>query len=66
MALKRLESVNRKMERDEDYVEEYRKKIKHYIEKKYARKLSNDEAAKISNRTFYLPHFAVKYPNNKG
>ena len=39
------------------------KKIKVYVEKRYARKFSIEEAEKRTKKTFYLQHFGVKTPN---
>lgn len=63
MALKRLHFVERKMSLDFKYAEEYSKRIEEYLEKGYARILSEEEASKQTNKTFYLPHFGVKNPN---
>ncbi|XP_053949232.1 uncharacterized protein LOC128857505 [Anastrepha ludens] len=66
MALKRLAGVEAKMRRDTDFAVEYNRIISSYVMKDYARKLSPEEAALTCNRTWYLPHFAVKNPNKPG
>ena len=63
MALRRLTIVGKKMASDSEYAKEYCEKIEEYLEKGYARILSEEEASKRSNKTFYLPHFGVKNPN---
>ena len=63
MALQRLESIKKKMSRDDDYAREYRSKIDDYLQKGYARKLSPEDAQIKLDKTFYLPHFGVKTPN---
>ncbi|XP_053968687.1 uncharacterized protein LOC128870108 [Anastrepha ludens] len=59
MAMKRLEQIEMKMEREKDYGEWYKAKINEYIEKEYAKRLSPDEANVNADRTWYLPHFAT-------
>ncbi|XP_053960415.1 uncharacterized protein LOC128864687 [Anastrepha ludens] len=66
MALKRLAGVEAKMRRDTDFAAEYNRIISSYVMKDYARKLSPEEAALTCNRTWCLPHFAVKNPNKPG
>ncbi|XP_054738019.1 uncharacterized protein LOC129244424 [Anastrepha obliqua] len=66
MALKRLAGVEAKMRRDTDFAAEYNRIISSYVMKGYVRKLSPEEAALTCNRTWYLPHFAVKNSNKPG
>ena len=63
MALHRLELVERKMSKDAKYAAEYCAKVAEYIAKGYARKLNQEEIERITEKTFYLPHFGVKNPN---
>ena len=63
LAEKRFLSLERKMQRDSVFKEEYRKLIKEYLEKGYARVLTDEEEGSIGPRTWYLPHFAVQNPN---
>lgn len=60
MALRRLHSIEAKMRRNIDYGEQYRMQITSYVSKGYARKMSDVEANRRSNRTWFLPHFAVQ------
>ncbi|XP_054290773.1 uncharacterized protein LOC129005790 [Macrosteles quadrilineatus] len=62
-ALKRLKGIERKMARDENFHNKYKAKITDYKEKGYIRKLRDDEANVINDRTYYLPHFGVINPN---
>lgn len=66
MAKQRLRSVESKMRKDEEYARQYRQQINAYLEKGYARKLTAAEAAIRSDRTWYLPHFAVQSVNKPG
>ena len=66
LALKRLESLEKKIWRDPEYAEEYRLKIDDYINKGYARKISEEETNVSNNNVFYLPHFGVKNPHKLG
>ncbi|XP_067625142.1 uncharacterized protein [Eurosta solidaginis] len=63
MALKRLESVEKRISRDESFASAYKLMISSYVEKGYARKLTPLAAASITPRTWYLPHFAVVNAN---
>ncbi|XP_067638540.1 uncharacterized protein [Eurosta solidaginis] len=62
-AKKRLEGIERKMPTDEEFAKQYIEKIDSYVKKG---KLSEDEVACKSAKTFYLPHFAVRNANRKG
>lgn len=66
MALKRLVSVESKMRRDPEYARQYREQIEAYLQKGYARKLTAREAEQQSDRTWFLPHFAVQNINKPG
>jgi len=61
MAEVRLQSLNRKLERDENFHREYRD----FVSKGYARKLTAEESERRSRRTSYLPHHGVFYPQKK-
>lgn len=65
-AVKRFESIEKKMDKDELYRNVYTTKINEYIKKGYAVQLSVEEAQKISPRTWYLPHFGVLNKNKPG
>lgn len=60
MALRRLSSIETKMRRDPVYGRGYQKQINEYVAKGYARKLTTAEAIQRSDRTWFLPHFAVQ------
>ncbi|XP_054272891.1 uncharacterized protein LOC128993157 [Macrosteles quadrilineatus] len=62
-ALRRLNTLEKKMERNLEFNEAYTTKIDEYMEKGYIRKLSPEKAAIITDLTFYLPHFGVSNPN---
>ncbi|CAG7661355.1 unnamed protein product, partial [Allacma fusca] len=63
MALKRLSSIERKMDRDPDFATQYSSKMEEFVEKGYARKVTTDEMATDSPKLWYLPHFPVVNPN---
>ena len=50
------------MDKDGQLTKLYCSKIDEYVEKGYAQKLSAEEAAVETPRTWYLPHFAVTNP----
>lgn len=56
---KRLLSIERKMTKDSEFGKRYRANIQAYIDKGYARKLSGEKECQVTNRTWYLPHFAA-------
>ena len=66
MALKRLKSIENKMDKSEDLGKWYVEKIADYERKGYVRKLSAEEASKEGPRTWYLPHFVAYHPNKPG
>lgn len=50
------------MAKDPEFGKEYCEIIQSYIDKGFARKLSDEKSSKTSDKTFYLPHFGVKIP----
>ncbi|KAK3729296.1 hypothetical protein QZH41_002214 [Actinostola sp. cb2023] len=62
----RLTSLKRKFQRDPDYMERYRRVMQDYIDRGYARKLSDDERKTTSQKTNYLPYHGVTNPNKPG
>lgn len=66
MALQRYSTVARKMRRDSTYAQLYVRQIADFVAKGYARRLSPDEAAARTDRTWYLPHFGVQSPYKPG
>jgi hypothetical protein len=55
----RLRCMERRLDRDPEMAAQYYSKLVEYEEKGYIRKLTPEEAAVMSSRTWYLPHFAV-------
>ena len=47
------------MKRDPDLRKKYEDTINTYIKKGYAKKLSKEQACKVSEKTWYLPHYPV-------
>jgi hypothetical protein len=66
VAERRLHLMERKMDKDPDFATAYLKKFVEYDEKGYIRKLTQDEAAVVTPKTLYLPHFAAFQPNKPG
>ncbi|XP_034836290.2 uncharacterized protein [Maniola hyperantus] len=62
-ALTRLRNIERKMDRDESFREEYSKQIANLLNKGYAEPCDGSED---SNRRWFLPHFAVRNANKPG
>ena len=58
-AFKRLRYIEKKMDKDPLYANVYCNKMDEYIKKNYLRKLTKEEAATLSPKTWYLPHFGV-------
>ena len=66
IALRRLKSLESKLKREPETAAAYCHKIKDYVEKGYARELTEEEEKERGPRTFYLPHFCVTNPNKPG
>jgi hypothetical protein len=68
MAEKRLEMLKRKLLKPEnaDLALKYRDTMQGYIDKGYARKLTEDEVKADSQVRWYLPHHPVTNPNKPG
>ncbi|XP_073813433.1 uncharacterized protein [Musca autumnalis] len=62
MALKRLQLVERKFKTNKKLEMGYRSKMRHLLNEGYARRLTAEEEKIISDKTFFLPHFAVVNP----
>ncbi|OXA55241.1 Pro-Pol polyprotein [Folsomia candida] len=62
MALSRLRTMERKMDREPEFSKQYESKIAEYQEKGFAKKLSKEEASVETGKTFYLPHFMAFNP----
>ncbi|XP_043475015.1 uncharacterized protein LOC122506767 [Leptopilina heterotoma] len=61
-AEKRLLSIEQKMKRDPNFGEKYAANMQSYIEKGYARRLTEKEINEDKNKVWYLPHFAAVNP----
>ncbi|XP_043471613.1 uncharacterized protein LOC122504525 [Leptopilina heterotoma] len=61
VALNRLMSIERKLDRDPEYGKRYCQQMEHLLNAGYARKLENKESE--SKRIWYLPHFGSVNPN---
>jgi hypothetical protein len=55
----RLRWMERRLDKDPEMAVQYYSKLEEYEMKGYIRKLTSDEAAVMTSRTWYLPHFAV-------
>lgn len=62
MALKRLECLERKMEKDPVLARKMCEYIQDFVEKKYVRKLSSNELQQSTSKVWYLPIFPVFNP----
>ena len=62
----RLQYLKRRFHRDPELEAKYRAAIEDCVAKGYARRLSKEEAAAVSNITWYIPHHAVTNPNKPG
>ena len=62
-AEKRLQQLKKRFLRDPVFAEQYKAVMNDYISKGYAKRLSDEEATRTSNNTWYLPHHGVINPN---
>ena len=62
LALQRLYSLEKKLQKSPELEEKCSNSIKEYIGKAYAMKLSERETNKTSNITNYIPHHCVSHP----
>ena len=62
-AEKRLQQLKRRFQRSPEFAAQYKTVMNDYIDKGYAVKLSEEEAAGTSSHTWYLPHHGVINPN---
>ena len=63
LAERRLRQLKKKFQRKPEFAEQYKSVMNDYVHKGYARKLTPEEAASTSDRTWYLPHHGVVNPN---
>lgn len=61
MAVSRLRSIERKMEKSEEFKNAYTTQMNKLVEKGYAKRCDEDHDE--NERTWYLPHFAVTNPH---
>ena len=52
------------LKRDSDLRKKYKDTIKTYTEKGYAKKVTREEACKVSEKTWYLPYQPIFNKNN--
>ncbi|XP_055711452.1 uncharacterized protein LOC129806705 [Phlebotomus papatasi] len=62
VAVKRLYTMERKLDRDPALAEAYCAKISDHLEKGYLIKLTEEDRMTPTGNTWYLPHFAVFHP----
>lgn len=61
-AEKRVLSIEKKMSRDPAFGKRYSANIQAYIDKSYARMLTDEQAQSENDTTWYLPHFVAHNP----
>ncbi|XP_073950071.1 uncharacterized protein [Choristoneura fumiferana] len=61
-ALKRLNGIERKMQKDTGYAQRYAERVDHLFVNSFARELQD---TRRTDRTWYLPHFGVDNVNKK-
>lgn len=63
-ALRRLKSIERKMDKSDEFKRAYTNQIENLFDKRYAEESSESDLT--SPHLWYLPHFAVTNPNKPG
>ena len=58
----RLQSLKKKLKRDESFHRKYREFMENFIQKGYARKMTEEEAMRRSQRAWYSTHHGVPLP----
>ncbi|XP_062557656.1 uncharacterized protein LOC134222521 [Armigeres subalbatus] len=66
MALRRLQCLKKRMDKDFQLADALNKKIIYFVKKGYARKVTDKERSKNFPRTWYLPIFPVTNANKPG
>ncbi|XP_062533302.1 uncharacterized protein LOC134202288 [Armigeres subalbatus] len=66
MALRRLQCLKKRMDKDFQLADALNKKIIDFVKKGYARKVTDEERSKNFPRTWYLPIFPVTNANKPG
>ncbi|KAL7881025.1 hypothetical protein SRHO_G00032790 [Serrasalmus rhombeus] len=65
VAEQRLQSLKRKMKRDEQYKQEYIAFLNDIFENNYAEEIPQEDLAQPPGRVWYLPHHGVYHPKKK-
>ncbi|CAG7833197.1 unnamed protein product, partial [Allacma fusca] len=65
-ATKRLRSIEKRMDRDRKFAEDYSSKMEHFFKQNYAKAVTEEELAIGGSRLWFLPHFAVFNPKKPG
>lgn len=65
LAMRRLESTERRLKRNPEHANAYCKQMEEMQELKFARKLTNEEVKSYKGPVHYIPHHAVVRPENK-
>ena len=66
VANRRLSSLSKRFQKDEIYFSMYEKNLNDYLQKGHARKLTEEEILKKTDKTWYLPHHGVVNVNKPG
>ena len=61
-----MKGLKRKLKRDENFHSKYREFMESLIQKGYARKVTEEEASRRSQRAWYLPHHGRFHPPRQG
>lgn len=59
---RKLKPLQKRLQRNPELFSKYKQSIDNYIKQSYARKLTEEEREKVSNRNWYLPHHSVFNP----
>ena len=62
----RIQSLKRKLKRDENFHRKYREFMENFIQKGCTRRMTEEEAMRQSQRAWYLPHYGVFHPQKQG
>ena len=66
MALKRFGHLRRRLRKDPTLYQKYKETFDRYLQKGYARRMTESEASCTTSRTWYLPHHPVTQPSKPG
>ena len=66
VALQRYRTLLKRFRRDNEFKELYCQTMNSYIDKGWARRLTEEEAIRRTPKTWYLPHFGVTNPHKPG